>query len=116
MSLFDDPLQLLIVGALVVVFIMWGPRKIPELARALGQAKNEFAAGAAQKPVGLGSLASTFASVTSPAVGTAPAPAASAAETNAALIETAQRLGIPTVGKTAEQISNAIVDRANGSG
>ena len=98
-----------------MVFIMWGPKKIPELARALGQAKNEFAAGAAQKPAGLGSLASTFASVTSPAVTTAPASAAvaPAAETNAALIETAERLGISTQGKSAEQISNAIVDRAN---
>lgn len=110
MSLFDDPLQLLIVGALVVVFIMWGPKKIPELARALGQAKNEFAAGAAQKPAGLGSLVGTFASVTSPAAATAPA---SAQGPDAALIETAERLGIPTEGKTAEQISNAIVDRAN---
>jgi sec-independent protein translocase protein TatA len=110
MSLFDDPLQLLIVGGLVVVLIMWGPKKIPELARALGQAKNEFAAGAAQKPAGLGSLASTFASVTSPSA--AVAPAASVADANAALIETAERLGIPTEGKTAEQISNAIVSRA----
>ena len=110
MSLFDDPLQLLIVGALVVVFIMWGPKKIPELARALGQAKNEFAAGAAQKPAGLDSLVSTFASVTSPS-----ATATQAAESNAALVETAQRLGIPTEGKTAEQISSAIVERAKGS-
>jgi sec-independent protein translocase protein TatA len=110
MSLFDDPMQLLIVGGLVVVFIMWGPKKIPELARALGQAKNEFAAGAAQKPVGLGGLASTFASVTSPAVATDPV---SATGTDTALIETAARLGISAQGKTAEQISNAIVDRAN---
>jgi len=92
-----------------VVFIMWGPKKIPELARALGQAKNEFAAGAAQKPAGLGSLASTLASVTYPTVAAAPA----SAGPNASLIETAERLGIPTQGKTAEQISNEIVDRAN---
>ena len=112
MSLFDDPLQLLIVGALVVVFIMWGPKKIPELARALGQAKNEFAAGAAQKPAGLSSLVSTFASVTSPSV---TATQAASAESSAALVEIAQRLGIPTEGKTAEQISSAIVERAKGS-
>lgn len=106
-------MQLLIVGALVVVFIMWGPKKIPELARALGQAKNEFAAGAAQKPAGLGSLASTFASVSSPSG--AIAPATPPIDSNAQLIETAERLGIPTEGKTAEQISDAIVDRAKGS-
>lgn len=111
--MFDDPLQLVIVGAVVIVFIMWGPKKIPELARALGQAKNEFAAGAAQKPGGLGGLASTFASLSSPSP--AITPAAPLTESNAQLIETAERLGIPTQGKTAEQISNAIVDRVKGS-
>ncbi|MDG6915321.1 MAG: twin-arginine translocase TatA/TatE family subunit [Nitrososphaerota archaeon] len=105
MSLLDDPLQLVIVGGLIVVFIMWGPKKIPELARALGQAKGEFAAGAAQKPAGLSGLASTFASVSSP-------PLAGSEQ----LLETAEKLGIPTQGKTAQQISDAIVDRANRTG
>jgi sec-independent protein translocase protein TatA len=126
MSLFDDPLQLLIVGAIVIVFIMWGPKKIPELARALGQARGEFAAGAAQKPVGLSEPATSFASVTSPApqtdtsqqsaststgvVGGAP----SAGGDNSDLIGTALKLGIPTEGRTPAEISDAIVAKVKG--
>jgi len=105
MSLFDDPMQLLIVAAIVIVFVMWGPKKIPELAKALGQARGEFAAGAAEKPIGLTGLASTLAS----------AATVTTTSSEAQLIETAQRLGIPTEGKTAQQISDAIVARARGN-
>jgi sec-independent protein translocase protein TatA len=112
MSLLDDPIQLLIVGAVVIVFFMYGPKKIPELARALGQAKNEFSAAAAQKPGGLSNLASALTSISSPSAMVASAPTPGS---DAQLIETAERLGIPTQGKTMEQISNAIVDRAKGS-
>lgn len=104
MSLLDDPIQLVIVGALIFVFIMWGPKKIPELARALGQAKGEFAAGAAQKPAGLSGLATAFASASSQ-----PVTPASSDE----LVETAERLGISTQGKSPQQISDAIVRRAS---
>lgn len=102
MSLLDDPLQLVIVGAIVIIFLTMGPKKIPELARAIGQAKGEFAAAAAQKPAAVGP-ATTFATAAGPA------------RSDAQLIETAERLGIPTQGKTAEQISNDIVARANGT-
>ena len=104
MSLFDDPLQLVIVGAIVVVFIMWGPKKIPELARAIGQARGEFSAGLAQKPTSLTGLATALTSTA--ATGAAPTAG------NAQLIETAERLGIPTEGKTPAEISDAIVAKA----
>lgn len=90
------------VAAIVVVFLVMGPKKIPELARALGQARGEFSAGAAQKPSGLGGLVTTFAS----------APTATDSS-NAQLIETAERLGIPTLGKTPAQIADDIVAKAN---
>jgi Sec-independent protein translocase protein TatA len=127
MSLFDDPLQLLIVGAIVIVFIMWGPKKIPELARALGQARGEFTAGAAQKPVGLSELATSFASVASPTPQTVPAQqqsastsagavsvAPSAGGDNSDLVGTALKLGIPTEGRTPAEISDAIVAKVKG--
>ena len=97
MSLLDDPLQLLIVGAIVVVFLVMGPKKIPELARALGQARGEFALGAAQKPL---------AGATETATPTL-------SESDARLIETAEKLGIQTRGKTAQQISNEIVAKGS---
>jgi sec-independent protein translocase protein TatA len=37
-----DPLQFVIIGVIVVVVFLWGPKKIPELARSLGLAKREF--------------------------------------------------------------------------
>jgi sec-independent protein translocase protein TatA len=37
-----DPIELLVVGAVVVVIFLWGPSKIPEMARSLGRAKKEF--------------------------------------------------------------------------
>lgn len=40
--MFDDPLQWIVIGAVVIVFLMWGPKKIPELARSIGMAKKEF--------------------------------------------------------------------------
>ena len=30
------------IGVVLLVFLTWGPQKIPELARAVGQARNEF--------------------------------------------------------------------------
>ncbi|HEV2390092.1 MAG TPA: twin-arginine translocase TatA/TatE family subunit, partial [Nitrososphaerales archaeon] len=41
-----DPLELIIIGIVVVVIVVMGPKRIPELARALGSAKKEFNAGA----------------------------------------------------------------------
>jgi TatA/E family protein of Tat protein translocase len=32
----------IIIGVVAIVIIMWGPAKIPELAKALGKAKGEF--------------------------------------------------------------------------
>ena len=32
----------IIIGVVAIVIIMWGPSKIPELAKALGKAKGEF--------------------------------------------------------------------------
>lgn len=37
-----DPLELGTIAAIIVVFFLWGPQKIPELARVVGQARREF--------------------------------------------------------------------------
>jgi sec-independent protein translocase protein TatA len=83
-----DPLELVIIGVVLVVFLMYGPKKIPELARALGLAKKEY------------TQASTEPS------------SAQLSSSGDALIETARKLGISTEGKTREQISDEIVNRA----
>jgi sec-independent protein translocase protein TatA len=37
-----DPWEVIMIGAVVLVLLMWGPQKIPELAKSLGQAKHEL--------------------------------------------------------------------------
>jgi len=102
---FGDPLQWIIIGVIVIVIFLWGPQKIPDLAKALGRARREF--DQASKEFN--------ASVTA-APGAAPG-AATATMTpdmsaDQALIEAARGLGISTEGKTRAQISQEIVARA----
>jgi len=103
-----DPLQWIMIAAVVIVFLMWGPKKIPELARSIGLARKEFADA-------------SKASLDTPAAGAATASAAPAAvvasapSTGDALLDTARKLGINTEGKTRDQISAEIVARAQSS-
>ena len=88
----------IIIGVVAIVIIMWGPAKIPQFARALGQAKGEFSKASKEFKDAANS----------------DAPAQSATSTSAIktkdqlLLETAQKLGIPTEGKTREQLSEEI--------
>jgi sec-independent protein translocase protein TatA len=93
MVLFGDPLNLLMVLGVVAVLLIWGPQKIPELARSIGRARREFDDASR----GFVQHASEPAS---------PAPAVDS------LVETAQKLGIDTQGKTRQQISDEIIKRA----
>ncbi len=88
-----DPFQILLILAVVAVLLIWGPQKIPELARSIGRARREFddaSKGLVQQ-------------ATNPTTN-APSPDT--------LIETAQKLGIETQGKTRQQISDEIVQQA----
>ena len=80
------------VGVLVVVLI-WGPQKIPDLARSLGSARREFD----EASRGLGRLGTS----------------AAASQSSDSLVEVAQKLGISTQGKTREEIQDAIVQAAS---
>ncbi len=91
-----DPIELAIIGIIVVVIIVMGPKRIPELARALGMAKKEFNAGAQSTPA-------ASASATGVQMG------------EDDLMVAARRLGISTEGKTREQISAEIVRKTAGA-
>ena len=80
---------LIVLGILLVVFL-WGPQKLPELAKSIGLAKKEFDKAARE-----GS--------TSP-----PASAPPAQPATDPLIVAARSLGISTEGKTKEQIAKEI--------
>jgi len=88
----------IVILAILAVIMIWGPDKIPKLARALGQARKEFEK--AQREF------------TNPT----PEPEQPSAEDKTAsddyLIQTAKSLGIETAGKTREQISKEILERA----
>jgi sec-independent protein translocase protein TatA len=92
-----DIVELAIIGVIIVVVVVLGPKKIPELARALGSAKKEFNQGAQSTPT-----AST-ASATGTQMG------------EDDLMVAARRLGISTEGKTREQISAEIVRKTAGA-
>ena len=87
----------IVIAGVLVVFFLWGPNKIPQLARAIGQARREFDRASKE--------------LTSP-LEEKPAAVTSADD---ALIDTAKKLGIATEGKTRDEISREIVQKASAS-
>jgi sec-independent protein translocase protein TatA len=78
----------LIILVIIVVLFVWGPQKLPEFARSIGQARGEI-----DKAYQTASNPSLMA--TTPEIDP--------------LVETARKLGISTEGKTRAQISDEIV-------
>ena len=90
-------MEWLVILAIVAIILLWGPSKLPELARALGRAKGEFekASRELKKP------SSTLTGQVE-------------RSSDKVLIETAKKLGINTEDKTKEQISEEILHKAKG--
>ena len=87
---------------LVIVLIIFGPKKLPQLAKGLGDAIRQYRQ-ASEGGGGLVPDTSTQANVPAQATMTQ-------SKAHDVLIETAKNLGIQTEGKTAEQISAEIVE------
>ncbi len=118
-----DPLELGIIAVIGLVLFIWGPQKIPEMARALGRARKEFDAASKEFQAAAGGLQSGTSSIfmpTSPKQSLPPPPPAPAAPVTSQqektgdelLIDTARQLGIHTQGKTREQIQAEIINKA----
>ena len=127
-----DPLELGTIAAIILVFFLWGPQKIPELARMIAQARREFDSATKE----FQKVSTSIQNGTNPLLASlAPAPLAAplpqptqqgvksdlpqppagytAVKTgDQLLIEAARRLGIPTQGKTREQIQQDIIAMA----
>jgi sec-independent protein translocase protein TatA len=79
--LFIDTQTLILIIIAFIVLVIWGPSKIPQLARSLGQSIREFKRGAAEN------------------------------EPEPELIEVARKLGIDPTGKTRDEILTEINNR-----
>jgi sec-independent protein translocase protein TatA len=84
--------MIVVVGVLAVIFL-WGPNKIPELARSFGQARREFEKAKRE----LTTFASEEKDTATPAV-----------TTDNGLISAAKKIGIVTEGKTKSDIAKEI--------
>jgi sec-independent protein translocase protein TatA len=85
---------LIVLGILLVVFL-WGPQKLPELAKSIGLAKKEFEKAAKEASTPSTTGATTAQPATDP------------------LIVAAKNLGITTEGKTKEEIAKEIADKTS---
>jgi len=86
----------IVVVGIIAVLLLWGPKKLPELAKAIGEARKEFQKASKE--------------VTKP-----PPEEETKPSSDDLLIETAQMLGISTEGKTKEQIAREIVEKGKTS-
>jgi sec-independent protein translocase protein TatA len=88
------------VVVILVVIFLWGPQKLPEMARSIGLAKREFEKASKE--------------LTSPSTYTAPIPTSSSSTQPPTdpLIVAAKSLGIITEGKTKEEIAKEIAARS----
>ena len=89
-----DPLEMVVIVGAILIFLLWGPNKIPELARALGRAKNEYSKAAAE----IGEFTKESIKAAEPKT-----------SSSDKIVEVAHQLGIVTEGKTRDEIANEIV-------
>ncbi len=100
----------IIIGVVAIVIILWGPSKIPEFAKSLGRAKGEFSK--AQKEFTAAATAEPQTPTVQAQTVSATAPRVTIKSSDEMLLDTAQRLGIQTEGKTRDQLSEEISVKA----
>ncbi|OYT67123.1 MAG: twin-arginine translocase TatA/TatE family subunit [Candidatus Wolframiiraptor sp. EX4484-121] len=97
-------IEWIIVAAIIVFLLLWGPTKLPKIARSLGEAKKEF-----EKAVKEAEEVKEAAVEPMKSVATTAAEEVRSAEDK--LIEVAKALGIQTEGKTRDQIAKEILEK-----
>ncbi len=97
----------IVIAGVFIGLLFWGGNKIPDLARTIGRAKREFDAAYKQLTNPIEEPASGQGAPRTPA------PTSPETSSDDVLVTTAKKLGITTEGKTREEISNEILQRAN---
>jgi sec-independent protein translocase protein TatA len=93
------------VAVLAIVFL-WGPQKVPDIARAIGQAKREFDKASKETSTLVQQAMALPATTLAPSGSTAVAPTSTDP-----VIVAAKSLGIITEGKTKEELAKEILGR-----
>ena len=101
-------IEWIIVAAIIIVLLLWGPSKLPKLARSLGEAKKEFQKAVKEAEEIKEDIREIARLETPPTVST---PSTQTAQSQDKLIEVAKALGINTEGKTRDQIAQEILER-----
>jgi sec-independent protein translocase protein TatA len=99
-----------IVAVLAIIFL-WGPQKLPEMARSIGQAKSEFDK-AYKQATSLADPSSLLKSATSSPVTESAQPTQTTQPPQDPILVAAKSLGINTEGKTKGEIAKEIADRS----
>lgn len=81
--------ETIIIAIIILALIIWGPQKLPEFARAIGQARREFEKASREEPK-----------------------EEKKEDLDEKIIKLAKELGIDTAGKTKEQILQEIAEKA----
>ena len=100
-----DSWEWTVIAGVLIVFLLWGPNKIPDLARAIGRAWREFERASEELTNPLEAPVSTSTST--------PTSTPSMVGSDDTLIAAAKKLGISTEGKTRDEISDEILQKAN---
>ena len=99
-------MEWIVIVIVAAVILLWGPKKIPELAKGLGQAKGEFEKASHDYMNAASKAAVPEQKTISPIDDQKNEDA-----NDDVLIETARKLGVKTLGKTKAEISKEIVDK-----
>ncbi|MCS7126605.1 MAG: twin-arginine translocase TatA/TatE family subunit [Aigarchaeota archaeon] len=103
-------IEWIIVAVIVLVLFLWGPEKLPKLAKSIGQAKKEFEKASKGVEEEVKQFERDLKSPTPSTPSTTYMPPPSPPSDDK-LLEIARSLGIQTEGKTRDQIAQEIIEK-----